>query len=175
MIVYAATRAQFTEDVYSNHIERRILDAFRSRHRRSIAESEVRAWTNSMQYMNNVLVDGRIPEDAGVAIEYTIPQTAKRIDFILTGMDPEEQDTAVIVELKQWSEARKTDKDAVVETFEDVVHQARMPSLEAIVRTFAENNEESNQKRPAEHCAEPQQQRLPSSQRVQVVPCRKGH
>ena len=42
-----------------------------------------------MQYMNNVLVDGEIPADAGVAIEYTIPQTAKRIDFILTGKDGE--------------------------------------------------------------------------------------
>lgn len=85
MIVYSATRQEFTDDVFSNEIEKRILDSFRSRHGISMGENEVTAWRNSMQYMNNLLLDGEIPADAGVAIEHTIPQTAKRIDFILLG------------------------------------------------------------------------------------------
>lgn len=117
MIVYSATRGEFSEDVYSNQIEERILDAFQIRLGRSIGPSELSAWKNSMQYMNNVLVDGEIAEDAGVAIEYTIPQTAKRIDFILTGRDRESRDTAVIVELKQWGGVKATKKDGIVETF----------------------------------------------------------
>ena len=52
-----------------------------------------------------------------MGIEYTIPQTAKRIDFILTGQNAERQDHAVIIELKQWTEVRETDKDGIVETF----------------------------------------------------------
>jgi uncharacterized protein len=70
-----------------------------------------------MQYMNNILLHGEIAEDAGVAIEYHIPQTSKRIDFILTGKDEEKRDTAVIVELKQWTEVKATEMDGIVETF----------------------------------------------------------
>ena len=40
-----------------------------------------------MIYMNNVLHTSNVPDDAGVAIEYQIPQTCKRIDFILTSQD----------------------------------------------------------------------------------------
>ncbi|MFC1575953.1 hypothetical protein ACFL5A_04860, partial [Gemmatimonadota bacterium] len=67
MIVYSATRREFSDDVFSNQIEGMILDAFESRHGKSVAQSEITAWKNSMQYMNNLLVDGGIAEDAGVA------------------------------------------------------------------------------------------------------------
>jgi len=70
-----------------------------------------------MQYMSNALEDSGIPNDTGVAIEYKIPQTAKRIDIILTGIDEQSKSTAVIVELKQWSDAGLTEKDAIVTTF----------------------------------------------------------
>jgi len=70
-----------------------------------------------MQYMNNVLMDNEIPNDAGVIIEYQIPQTSKRIDFILTGQDENENNYAILIELKQWSECEITDKDAVVTTY----------------------------------------------------------
>ncbi|MCR5279027.1 MAG: hypothetical protein K6E19_06260 [Lachnospiraceae bacterium] len=33
------------------------------------------------------LNDRDIPEDAGIAIEYNIPQTAKRVDFMISGYD----------------------------------------------------------------------------------------
>jgi uncharacterized protein len=67
--------------------------------------------------MAKVLDDNDIPADAGVAIEYVIPQTSKRVDFILTGGNPESPANVVIVELKQWSEARRTNKDGVVATW----------------------------------------------------------
>ena len=56
-----------------------------------------------MQYMNNVLTTAAIPDDAAVAIEYQVPLTSKRVDFILTGADDYRRETAIIVELKQWS------------------------------------------------------------------------
>ena len=66
--------------------------------------------------MAKVLNDEGIPEDSGVAIEYNIPQTAKRVDFILSGRGADDAENVIIVELKQWSEAKKTAKDAVVVT-----------------------------------------------------------
>lgn len=117
MIVYEATRAEFTDDVLTNTIESRILSAFRQRLGHSTSRAEIEAWRNSMGYMNNALLGAGIPADCGVAIEYRIPQTAKRVDFILTGLDPAGRHAAVIVELKQWSQADATDKDGIVETF----------------------------------------------------------
>ena len=70
-----------------------------------------------MQYMYRVLEDSEIPDDCGVAIEFTIPTTSKRIDFILTGLNQFQDDSVIIIELKQWSEAQKVEgKDGVVKT-----------------------------------------------------------
>lgn len=117
MIVYSATRAEFTADVFSNVIEAKVLAAFRKRLGHGAAESEIESWRNSLGYMNNVLISSDIPDDAGVAIEYRIPLTSKRVDVILTGENESGSAVAVIVELKQWSEIEPTDKDAIVVTF----------------------------------------------------------
>ena len=117
MLVYSATKQQFREDVVENRIEHCILEAFKSRLGRSTNKNEIASWTNSMMYMNNVLHLSEVPDDAGVAIEYLIPQSSKRIDFILTGLDESRRDTAIIVELKQWSEVEATNKDGIVSTF----------------------------------------------------------
>ena len=65
----------------------------------------------------SALLDDGIPASAGVAIEYNIPLTNRRVDFILTGKDHQRGDTAVIVELKQWQEVEVTKKDAIVKTY----------------------------------------------------------
>lgn len=117
MLVYTADKRQFVEHVNRNEIDERILDRMMSQGLGRVGRAEVASWRTSMQYMKNILATGDIPDDAGVAIEYTIPQTSKRIDFILTGRNPGNIDTAVIVELKQWETASLTPKDAVVETF----------------------------------------------------------
>jgi hypothetical protein len=93
MLVYTSTKADFHLDVTENRIERVIHDAFCNRLGRSTSRSEISAWSNSMQYMNNVLQMSGVPDDCGVAIEYRIPQTSKRIDFILTGKDSGDRDT----------------------------------------------------------------------------------
>lgn len=132
MIVYSATRETFTKDVFSNQIEKKILDAFRLRLGRKTSKSEIESWKNSMQYMNNVLVAGDIPKDAGVAIEYQVPLTSKRVDFILSGIDSKKRETAVIVELKQWSDVTETSKDAIVETYiGGAVREVPHPSYQA--------------------------------------------
>src|SRR5262245_47172336 len=101
-----------------------------------------------MQYMNNVLIDGEIADDAGVAIEYKIPLGGKRIDFILTGKDESRSDTAVIVELKQWTTLEPTEKDAIVRTFVGGGHrEVPHPSYQAwtyaaLIRDFNQTVQE---------------------------------
>jgi len=117
VIVYSATKLEFNNDVNNNVIADKILECFKDKLGRSTNKSEIRAWENSMMYMNNIMMDASIPKNAGVSIEYKIPLTSNRIDFILTGKDQNKTDSAIIVELKQWSEVKRTSKDAIVETF----------------------------------------------------------
>jgi DUF2075 family protein len=59
--------------------------------------------------MYNVLADPDIPLKSEVSIEYEIPLTSKRVDFIISGSDALGKDDIVIVELKQWTTAQKID------------------------------------------------------------------
>lgn len=117
MIVYQNTKDSFINDVISNKIELIILDFFKDKLGQTTTDNEIRSWKNSMQYMNNVLIDPDIPSDVGVLIEYQIPQTSKRIDFILTGQNENQINQAILIELKQWEKSEITDKEAVVSTY----------------------------------------------------------
>jgi uncharacterized protein len=132
MIVYQSTKKGFSDDVVANRIEKAILDIFREKIGRSTSASEISSWKNSMMYMENVLRDEEIPEDCGIMIEYQVPQTSKRIDFILTGQNNERVDHAVIVEIKQWESAEITEMDGIVSTFVGkAIRQVPHPSYQA--------------------------------------------
>lgn len=116
----------------TNDIGGIILDAFQSATGRSTGRAEVESWVNSLQYIERVLADDEIPCDAGVAIEYHIPQTSKRIDFILTGKDTRKRESAILIELKQWQKAELTNSDAIVTTrFRNGLVEALHPSYQA--------------------------------------------
>ncbi|MBF0579847.1 hypothetical protein IM774_08655 [Erysipelotrichaceae bacterium RD49] len=84
---------------------------------RTTGKSEMRSWSNSLNYMFFVLNDNQIPDDAGIAIEYNIPQTSKRVDFMISGYDPTNKPNVVVIELKQWEEVKAKEGDALIETF----------------------------------------------------------
>jgi len=117
MIVYSSNKKDFLSDVLSGQVEQQILTSFVREMGHTTGKSEINSWRKSMPYMSNVINDSSIPDDAGIAIEYKIPQTAKRIDFIITGENSENKKVAVIVELKQWSDGVSlSDKDGVLNT-----------------------------------------------------------
>jgi len=117
MIIYQNTKALFIDDVLTNNIDGIINDFFKSNVGYTTTKSELNAWKNSLQYMDRVLNHSDIPDDAGIVIEYQIPQTSKSIDFIITGQGSNNESYAVLIELKQWSEASITAKDGIVNTF----------------------------------------------------------
>ena len=55
--------------------------------------------------MKDALDDNYFSPKCQVAIEYNIPQTSKRVDFMIYGSDASNHDNIVIVELKQWQES----------------------------------------------------------------------
>ena len=109
MIVYENTLNNFINDVVLNEISDKILKLIKDKHLSGGSTSEVNSWNNSLHFMKDVLDTPTIPKDCNVAIEYNIPQTSKRVDFMIVGKDNDNNDHVVIVELKQWSKVNKKD------------------------------------------------------------------
>lgn len=132
MIVYQSTKEGFLMDVLSNNIDTIIHNSYFEHLGRHTSRNEVLSWSNSMMYMNTILSDGEIPDNAGVSIEFQIPLTSKRIDFIITGINENKKEQVLIIELKQWSSAQMTDKDAIVKTrFQFGESETAHPSYQA--------------------------------------------
>ena len=107
MIVYNATKTQFNDDVNLNQISDIILRNLREKHISGGQAAEFHSWQNSLHFMRSVIDDPEIPGDADIAIEYQIPRTSKRVDFMIAGADKDDRSNVVVVELKQWDKAEK--------------------------------------------------------------------
>lgn len=107
MIIYDNTLSKFTEDVSLNRISDILYVSLREKNLSGGSDSEINSWNNSLHFMKDVLDTPNIPRDCEVAIEYNIPQTSKRVDFMILGRDHEEVEHVVIIELKQWAKVEK--------------------------------------------------------------------
>lgn len=118
MIVYSGIKSDFLAAVEQDLIAAEIEENIYNKMHRRATQNEFRSWENSLEYMYKVLNDTAIPENSGVAIEYNIPQTSKRVDFIISGYGEKQDSNVVIIELKQWDKVEIVQgQDALVETF----------------------------------------------------------
>jgi len=132
VIVYSSTKKGFINDVLDGCVDSKILTSYVRETGNSISIQEQESQRNSLQYMKNVMEDPEIPDDSGVAIEYKIPQTTKRIDFILTGKSNSNRPAAIVIELKQWSKGISvSDKDGIVNANFYGGGEANHPSYQA--------------------------------------------
>ena len=132
MILYKNSAIEFRNDVDGNLISERIEDEYFRKMGRKASPGERMAWNNSMHFMETIVRKSRIPDDCGVLVEYNIPSTSKRIDFVLTGHDENDSRNFLIVELKQWTEAEATDKDGLVLTYlNSGLHETTHPAYQA--------------------------------------------
>lgn len=118
MIIYSGSKADFMVQVEEDTIAYTIRDNILGKMHRKTPDAEFRSWVNSLEYMYKVLNDDGIPRNSGIAIEYNLPNTAKRVDFLVSGYDAKRSANVVIIELKQWEKLNKVEGlDALVETF----------------------------------------------------------
>ena len=96
MIIYSGTRKEFHLDVLNGMIAERLKNAIESFGISGGSDSEYHSWMNSLSRMNAVIQDPAIPEDALVALEYQIPTTCKRIDFMIAGDDEKGKPTSFL-------------------------------------------------------------------------------
>ena len=160
MLVYQGIKESFIEDVNLGIIADKIREKYIEFIHRKPSTPEFNSWKNSMQYMRGVLDDNDIPNNMGVAIEYNIPPTGSRIDFMMTGYSKNDSHEAIIVELKQWDECTEVEKvDGIykVNTYtggglRDVNHPSYQAMTYAnLIRDYNANVE--NKKIPVRPCA----------------------
>lgn len=151
MIVYDGIKSEFLNSVMNGTIAEEVRQRIFEKMGRTTPKSEFDSWKNSLSRMYMVLADTSIPDHAGIAIEYNVPQTSKRVDFIVSGYDADNQSNAVIIELKQWDELKKVDgKDALVETYtggglREVVHPCyQVWSYATLIRDYNKTVQDQN-------------------------------
>lgn len=108
MIIYNKSLKDFRTDVTFNMMQSILLKTLREKGLSGGSASEINSWNNSLHFMKDVLDDSYFDNECQVAIEYNIPQTSKRVDFMIMGNNNEE-DHVVIIELKQWARVNKID------------------------------------------------------------------
>jgi len=107
MIIYAETRQRFLEDVDTNRLERRLIDGFERQTGSVPADRGV--WADEYTRFSNALRRANVDDDMQVAIEYHISAAGRsRVDVLLAGNDGT-NDNGLVLELKAWSDADKSD------------------------------------------------------------------
>lgn len=129
MIVYDGDKNTFQKDIMNGKIARKIDELFREFGIPKEQYSEFVSWQNSLPRMAAILSDRRIDDKVQVAIEYQIPLTSKRVDFMVGGSNGND-DNVVIIELKQWTTCIATSREHIVNAFtgnanRDVQHPSK--------------------------------------------------
>ncbi|PFD96430.1 ATP/GTP-binding protein [Bacillus cereus] len=145
MIIYNETASDFLNHIYEKQIGYVLRENVLNKMNKVVSDSELRSWERSLPQMVRVLRDVDLKEDTHILLEYKLPSTEKRIDFLITGQDEKGKDNALIVELKQWEKAKAAEGDGIVQTFlggreRETVH----PSYQASsYKRFLQNFNES--------------------------------
>lgn len=150
MLVYEATKRDFIEAVETDTITDKINSCYEEKIGKSPI-SQINSWHNSMEFMYKILNDSEIPMECGVAIEFTIPTTSKRVDFILSGLDELDNESVIIIELKQWQKAELVKgKENIVKTYvgkglREVTHPSYQAwSYASLIEDFNETVQNDN-------------------------------
>lgn len=145
MIIYQNTKGGFIDDIRNDYIADKIEAEFAKHNIAHSNAAEYRAWSNSLMFMRNALDDNEISDECKLAIEYQIPLTAKRVDFLIAGKDNNDNNNIVVVELKQWEDCKPTKRQDVVIAYTGGANRAvAHPSYQAysyakIIENFNED------------------------------------
>jgi DUF2075 family protein len=151
MIIYSKTLGEFHHDIAVGGIAREIQEAFLKAGIIDNNPGEFRAWNSSLEVMNNVLTTPLLADDISLAVEYKIPATNKRVDFLLSGLDEEGKENVVIIELKQWEDCQTSTLDGVVTYVGGGFRLVTHPCYQA--KSYADAIENFNQDVRHEHFA----------------------
>ena len=82
MIIYNESSSKFLNHIYENKIGYVLKENVLAKMNKVVSGSELRSWENSLPQMAKVLRDADLKEDTHVLLEYKLPSSEKRIDFL---------------------------------------------------------------------------------------------
>ncbi|HSV42544.1 MAG TPA: hypothetical protein VLH13_03935, partial [Methanomassiliicoccales archaeon] len=116
MRLYSGSSGQFIEDTTQNVIAEKMRSSFFEYFRYNPSPNEISSWRNSLRAMSLILSTSKM-DDHGIILEYQLPLTSKRLDFLICGKDKERRENAVIIELKQWEKSQMAEGENEVMTY----------------------------------------------------------
>ncbi len=115
----------------------RIAEQMRHSSGRRASDSEMRSWERSLPILAQDLVGaglGRVE----MIVEHALPLSSKRIDVVLAGQHPSKRTPSyLVVELKQWSAARRWEDEPGLVTVDAYGHRPVLHPL-AQVKGYCE-------------------------------------
>ncbi len=116
MRLYQGTTKEFVEDVLQNRIADKLKNSYENYYGRRVNQREYTSWINSLRFVKDV-IEHNLLVDNMIIIEFELPYSTKRIDVMLFGKDINNNDTVVIMELKQWSKVEDCDIENNIITY----------------------------------------------------------
>ncbi len=111
MSLFRASAAGFAALAHEGSLGVRIAEQMRHATGCRAAAAEVRSWERSLPVLAHDLIQAGL-EQVEVIVEHALPLSSKRIDVVLAGQHPRtHQASFLVVELKQWSAARRWEDD----------------------------------------------------------------
>lgn len=115
MIIFSCLKKEFINYVDKDIISNKVYSAYKEKFNKKTKLNQIKAWANSLPFMAYIIAD--LPDNTGITIEYGIPLTSKRVDFIISGYSEDNKPTIILIELKQWEYAKEVKNlDGVIKT-----------------------------------------------------------
>ena len=114
MRLYASHTKEFLEDIKFNLIADKLSTSFVQQLGHRPAPQEVNSWRNSLRAFSSVVEQAHLL-DHGIVLEYQIPMTSYRLDCMLTGLSSVGKPSALVTELKQWTNAEVSETEDCME------------------------------------------------------------
>lgn len=126
MALVRLTGFAFRESILEQTLIDNIKDRFHWEHGYPPNEPEVRSWEKSLAVLSEDLAAADLT-NVEVLIEHRLPLTSRRIDAVLVGQHPTtKRPSLVVVELKQWTDAKFWEDSKELVISEGFHNQPRM-------------------------------------------------
>lgn len=107
-IVYQESLQTFINHCNNNEIANKIESGMYNAGYTYVMPNWKTSWEQSLPEISKALEKSSVDRDVDVAVEYRLKHSMERLDFLIYGVDVNNNKNMVIVELKQWSGVEKT-------------------------------------------------------------------
>src|ERR1700682_5586180 len=133
--LYVGSTREFVNDAVQHRLGEKISDSFYDYYGyRKV--SELQSWQNSLPAMALQIGHADL-FDHGIVVEMELPLSSSRLDCMIFGRDRTKRASALLVELKQWSQVKPSGVEGCVLAFVGGGERVQLhPSIQAL--TYSE-------------------------------------